>query len=300
VDSSDLPLNISRELLQQNPLLERIQKNIVKRVLDALDEMKTAEYDKYVSFFKELGSILKEGIGRDWMNRQKLADLVLFESMKTEAGKFITLEQYVAAMPADQKEIYYLIGESRELLEHSPYLEVFRAKGHDVLFLTDPIIDEFVIPSLTEYKGKTLHAADRGELKDDAAKKPETNERFQKLFEYLKARLPEVADVRLSSRLKESASCLVADEGAMSAQLERIMQRMGREMPVAKRILELNGEHPVVVAMQQLFEKKPDDPRIEEYGRLLYDEAVIAEGSKIKDPLALARRINDLLVKAMA
>ncbi len=302
VDSSDLPLNISRELLQQNPLLERIQKNIVKSILAALEDMKATEYDKYVAFFKELGSILKEGVGRDWTNRQKLADLLLFESMKTEAGKFLTLEQYAAAMPADQSEIHYLIGESRELLEHSPYLETFRAKGQDVLLLTDPV-DEFILPSLPEYKGKKLHAADRGDLKDGASdqKKPETSERFQKLFAYLKGRLPEVADVRLSSRLKESASCLVADEGAMSAHLERLMQRMGRseEMPATKRVLELNGEHPVVVAMQQLFDKSPEDARIEDYGRLLYDQAVIAEGSKIKDPLAFARRINDLLVKSI-
>ncbi len=300
-DSSDLPLNISRELLQQNPLLDKIQKHIVKSILSALEDMKNSDYDNYVKFFKELGSILKEGIGRDWTNRQKLADLLLFESLKTEAGKFTTLEQYVAAMPAEQKEIYYLTGESRELLEHSPYLEAFRAKGQDVVLMTDPV-DEFILPSLPEYKGKKIAAADRGDLPgEEGQAKPEASERLKKLFEHLKARLPEVADVRLSSRLKESASCLVADEGAMSAHLERLMQRMGRGegMPATKRVLELNGEHPVVIAMQQLQEKAPDDARIEEYGRLLYDQAVLAEGSKIKDPVAFARRINDLVVKAI-
>jgi len=303
VDSSDLPLNISRELLQQNPLLDRMQKNIVKSILGALEDMKANEYDKYVSFFKELGSVLKEGVGRDWTNRQKLAELLLFESMKTEAGKFITLEQYVGDMPLDQKDIYYLAGESREHLEHSPYLETFRARGQDVLFMTDPV-DEFMLPGLTEYRSKKLHAIDRGELPgDDAAKTPpETNESYKKLFESLKTSIPEVADVRLSHRLKESAACLVADEGAMSAHLERLMQRMGRneEMPPSKRVLELNGEHPVVVAMRQLFEKSPDDPRVADFGRLLYDEAVIAEGSKIKDPVAFARRVNELLIKALS
>jgi molecular chaperone HtpG len=301
VDSSDLPLNISRELLQQNPLLEKIQKDITKSVLKALEALKADEYDKYVGFYRELGAVLKEGLGRDWSNRERIADLLLFESMKTEAGKYLTLAQYVEAMPADQKDIYYLIGESRELIEHSPFLEAARACGRDVLLLTDPV-DEFVIPSLAEYKGKHLRAVDRGDLEDakpEKEKKAE-DERFKALLEYLKSRLNEVSDVRLSSRLKESAACLVAGEGAMSAHLERLMQRMGRGHPAGetKRVLELNAEHPVVTAMQKLFEKDRQDARVESFARILYDQAVIAEGSKVKDPLAFARRMNELLVKA--
>jgi molecular chaperone HtpG len=301
VDSSDLPLNISRELLQQNPLLEKIKKDVTKSVLKALEAMKTEEYDKYVGFYRELGAVLKEGLGRDWANRERLADLLLFESMKTEAGKYLTLAQYVAAMPADQKDIYYLIGESRELLAHSPFLEAFRARGQDVLLLTDPV-DEFVIPGLAEYKGKRLKAVDGGDVEDDksAEAKQAEDARFQPLLELLKSRLSEVSDVRLSSRLKESAACLVAGEGAMSAHLERLMQRMGRGTPPgeSKRILELNGEHPAVVAMQKLFEKDRHDARVESFARLLYDQAVIAEGSKVKDPGAFAQRVNELLVKA--
>jgi molecular chaperone HtpG len=299
VDSSDLPLNISRELLQQNPLLEQMRKNVVRSVLNALDDMKTHEYEKYVHFFQELGSILKEGVGRDWANREKVADLLLFESVNTPAGQYTTLAKYVAAMPEDQKEIYYLTGESRGLIEHSPYLEASRAKGRDVLLLTDPV-DEFVIPSLGEYKGKRLAAADRGELDEkDAAKRLEAGEAFKKLFEHLKKTLPEVADVRLSGRLKESAACLVADEGAPSAHLERLMRRMGRgaDAGESKRVLELNGDHPAVVALRDLYAKTPDDARVEAYARLLYDQAVLAEGSKVADPAAFARRINELLVK---
>ncbi len=300
VDSSDLPLNISRELLQHNPLLEQMKKNIVRTVLNNLEDMKTHDYDKYVLFYKELGAILKEGVGRDWTNRDKLADLLLFESIKTPAGQFTTLAKYVEAMPTEQKDIYYLIGESREQIEHSPHLEAFRARGWDVLLLTDPV-DEFIIPSLTEYKGKKLQAADRGEIEGDKKeeKKAETDEKYKKLFEHLKAKLPEVSDVRLSSRLKESAAVLVAGEGEATAHLERLMQRMGRgdEAAGSRRILELNGEHPVVEAMRDLNEKNAEDPRIEDYGRLLYEQAVIAEGSKVKDPMAFARRINDLLVK---
>ena len=262
--------------------------------------MKTHDYDKYVSFYKELGTILKEGLGRDWANRDKLADLLLFESIKTQTGQFTTLAKYIEAMPAEQKELYYLIGDSREQIEHSPHLEAFRARGWDVLLLTDPV-DEFIIPSLPEYKGKKLQAADRGEIDGDKKeeKKSEADEKYKKLFDHLKAKLSEVSDVRLSSRLKESAACLVAGEGEATAHLERLMQRMGRgdEAAGSRRILELNGEHPAVEAMRDLYEKNADDPRVEDYGRLLYEQAVIAEGSKVKDPTAFARRINELLVK---
>jgi molecular chaperone HtpG len=216
------------------------------------------------------------------------------------AGEYTTLAKYVEAMPAGQKAIYYLIGEDRELLEHSPYVEVFRDRGQDVLLLTDPV-DEFVLPHLSRYKDHDLRAADRGEVDDNASKKAPDAGKLARLFEHLKGRLPEVSDVRLSTRLKESAACLVADAGAMSAHLERLLERMGRagEAPPSRRILELNGEHPAVLALQQLFEKNADDPRIEAYGRLLYDQAVIAEGSKVKDPQAFARRINELLVQSV-
>jgi molecular chaperone HtpG len=302
VDSSDLPLNISRELLQQNTLLERMQRNIVKSVLSDLDDMKTNDYEKYVAFFRELGAILKEGVGRDHNNREKIADLLLFESMKTPAGQFITLAQYLEGMSAEQKEVHYIIGEDRDVLAHAPYLEGFRARGQDVLLLTDPV-DEFMVPSLGAYKGKALKAADRGELESDkpGETKTEGQEKFKPLFDYLKSRLSEVGDVRLSGRLTESAACLVAGEHGMTAHLERLMERLGRgEGAAGKRVLELNGAHPIVQALRQLHEKDPQDPRVEAMGRLLYDQAVIAEGSKVKDPTAFARRINDLLVKAVS
>jgi molecular chaperone HtpG len=296
VDSSDLPLNISRELLQENPLLDQIKTNVTRSILKALDEMKSEEYDKYVSFYKEFGSILKEGPRLDWSNRERIADLFLFESMKTPAGQFITLAKYLEAMPADQKAIYYLTGETREQLEGSPYLESFREKGQDVLLLTDPM-DEFMVPSLVSYKGKTLEAVDRADVGDtsvDAAQK----EKFAGLLKLLASKLPEVGDVRLSGRLKESAACLVVEAGAMSANLERFLQRVGKgEEHKHKRILELNPGHPAVQALHKLYEKDANEPRLEGYARLLYDQAVIAEGSRVKDPAGMARRINELLVK---
>jgi molecular chaperone HtpG len=297
VDCSDLPLNISRELLQQNPTLEKIQKNIVKNALDALAALKNTEYEKYVKFYKGLGLVLKEGVSRDWNNREKIADLLLFESINTPADQYTTLADYVSKMPAEQKYIHYLIGESREVIEHSPLLEAFRRKGQDVLLLTDPI-DEFMIPALYKYKDKELKAADRGEGDSDAPK-PEDAGKFKPLFDVLKTKLTEVSDVRLSARLTDSAACLVADEHGPSAHLERLMRRMGQTESdeAGKRILELNGTHPAVLATQQLFEKNADDPRIEKYARLFYDQAVIAEGSKVKDPVAFAKRINELLTK---
>ncbi len=297
VDSADLPLNISRELLQENPLLEQIRSNVTRSMLKALEDMKTDEYDKYVGFFKELGSILKEGPRMDWNNRERIADLFLFESMKTPAGQLTTLAKYVEAMPADQKDIYYLTGETREQLEVSPYLESFRAKGQDVLLLTDPM-DEFMIPSLARYKDKNLKAVDRAEPGESAVDATE-KEKFAKLLDAIKSKLPEVSDVRLSTRLKESAACLVAGEGAMSAHLERLMQRWGKsdEFGPAKRILEVNPGHPAVQALNRLYEKDTQDSRLEGYARLLYDQSVIAEGSRVKDPAALARRINELLIK---
>jgi molecular chaperone HtpG len=203
-------------------------------------------------------------------------------------------------MPADQQEIFYLIGENRELIEHSPYLESFKAKGQEVLLLTDPI-DELVVQALPAYKGKKLKAVDRGASADGTVDE-EVTKRFQPLVDFMKSTLTEVKDVRLSKRLKESAACLVADEGAMGSHLERLMQRMNRdqEVPVSKRILEVNADHPAVAAMQTLFARDAKDPRIEKYCRLLYDQAVLAEGSKVRDPAAFAQRINELLARDAA
>ena len=294
VDSSDLPLNISRELLQSNPLLEQIKSNVTRALLKAIDDFKSDDYDKYVKWFGEFGAILKEGPGRDFANREKIADLFLFESAKTPAGQFTTLAKYIEAMPEGQEAIYYLTGDTRVQLEHSPYMESYREKGQDVLLLTDPI-DEYMITNLRTYKGKKLEAADRAVATDtvDAGEK----EKYAKLLEAMKAKLPEVVDVRLTSRLKESAAFLVT-EGQMSANMERLMQRMGRdEAGTAKRILEINGAHLVVANLLRLVEKDPADARIEAHARTLYDLAVIAEGSRVKDPTALAKRIAEMLVK---
>jgi molecular chaperone HtpG len=295
VDSSDLPLNISRELLQSNPLLGQIRNNVTRSLLKALEGLKETEYDKYVKFFKEFGNILKEGPSRDFANRERVADLLLFESLKTPAGQYTTLAKYVEAMPADQKEVLYLTGEAREQLENSPYLEAAKAQGRDVLLMTDPV-DEYLMMGLSTYKEKPFQAADKAAPAGEVG--ATEKERFAKLLERMKTLLPEVADVRLTSRLKDSPACLVS-EGMGSAHFERLMARMGRDAPPVKRVLELNPGSPVVATMQALLEKG-DDAKLENHARLVYDLAVIGEGSRVKDPVALARRVGELLARDAA
>jgi molecular chaperone HtpG len=296
VDSADLPLNVSRELLQQNPLLDVIQKSVVKNVLDTLAGMKNVEFDKYLAFYKGLGPVLKEGLARDWANREKVADLLLFESANTEPGKYTTFAEYVEKMPADQTEIHFLVGDSVEQLRRSPYLEAFKAKGQDVLLLADPI-DEFALPQLGEYKGKRLQAADRSATAGADDIPADVREKFAGLLAAFKEKLPEASDVRLTTRLTESAACLVADAGGMSAHMERLMERFGRGDERTKRVLELNPNNPAVEAARELHLKDATDPRVETYARLLFEQAVVAEGSKVNDPIAFAKRVNDLIVR---
>jgi molecular chaperone HtpG len=300
VDSPDLPLNVSREILQHSAPLEKIKSNLTSKVLSTLDEIKRKDFDKYVGFYRELGMFLKEGAYQDFENKKKLAELLLFESTKTDAGKLTTLADYVERMPGDQTEIYFLAGESREVLEQSPLLESFKAKSWEVLLLTEPA-DEFVVDSLHEYKGKNVKAIDKAGI-DQANVSDDDKKKYQPLLDYLKAHIPDIGDARLTNRLKESAVCLVADEHAMSASMERLMRQMQRDkpMPASKRILELNPNHPLVQALEKLLAKDKVDPRLEKYARLLYDQAVILEGSKVKDPLTFAQRLNELLLKDAA
>ena len=279
VDSPDLPLNVSREILQQSAPLEKIKSNLTGKVLSILDEMKRKEFDKYVGFYEELGVFLREGAYQDFENKKKLADLLLFESTKTDSsppsppagaglgvrGKYTTLADYVERMPGDQTEIYFLAGDSREVLEQSPLLENFKAKSWEVLLLTEPA-DEFVVDALHEYKGKTLKAIDKVGI-DQANISDEKKTQFQPLLDYLKTQITDIGDARLTNRLKESAVCLVADEHAMSASMERLMARMQRDRSRIdagghQRILEVNPEHPLVQAFEKLHAKDKSDARL--------------------------------------
>ena len=302
VDSSDLPLNVSREMLQESPLVDRIRRSLTARLLSALATMKKERPEDYLKFFREFGPMLKEGLGGDPSHREKLAELLLFESSRTEPGKMVSLAEYLERGPEGQEAIWYLLGESRRELEHSPYLEVFRQQDREVLLLTDPI-DGWAVEALSEYRGKPLKAVDKGELKELGLERKEGEDReqeFQPLLNYLKQRLPGIKAARLSARLTESAACLVVEEDQPGPYLERIIKRMGSQAEAGgERTLELNPDHPVVGGMRRLHATDPADPRLEEYALLLYEQALLAEGSRVEDPAAFARRINRLLAREL-
>ena len=297
VDSSDLPLNVSREILQSNRHMAVIKKNITKKVLDTLAEMKKNEYDAYVQFHKEFGRVLKEGIHFDVSRKEQIADLLLYASTRTEAGKYTTLDEYVKNMPIAQEAIYYITGRPDEIILQSPYLEAFRTKGYEVLCLTDDI-DDLIMLDLQEYKGKKIKSVVKGDVNLDrttASEKEAQKGKFEKLLGRFKERLKdEVKDVRLSGRLTDSASCLVADEGGLDPQMEKLLKSMGQDVPSQKRILEINPDHPVFEVMNGMLASGADE-QVLEYIDLLYNQSLLLEGSKIKDPAAFARSVAKLM-----
>ncbi len=299
VDSSDLPLNVSREILQSNRQVEIINKNITKKVLDMLSDMKNKEYEKYLTFYKEFGRVLKEGVHFDFSRKEAIADLLLFQSTNNAEDSFTSLQAYVDAMKKDQEDIYYITGSSFDEAKKSPYLETFNEKGYEVLIMLDEV-DDFVVGGL-EYKGKKFKSAIKGELsldKDKEADKKKAEKQYKALIEMIKDRLKdEVKDVRLSGRLKDTACCLVGDEGDLDPQMEKMFKAMGQNMPETKRILEINPSHPIFAAMNSMFEKEQKSAVLDEYITLLYDQALLLEGSKPKDPAAFASAVTRLMVK---
>jgi molecular chaperone HtpG len=306
VDSSYLPLNVSREILQEDVQIKRIQKSLVGKILSTLTEVKEQNFTEYVSFWKEFGQVVKEGLHFDYANKEKLQELVLFESTATDTGSYVSLKEYVGRMPEGQKEIYFITGTSRETLEQSPHLEAFRAKGYEVLFLTDPV-DEWVVQSLTEYDEKHLKAVDRGDISLDneeekqekEKKREEAQKEYSDLLTIISERLKDkVKEVRFSNRLTDSACCLVADEYGMNANMERIMKAMNQTVPDSKRILELNADHALLKAMATLHQKDSAASALSDYADLLFDQALLTEGSMIKDPLRFTKLVSDLMVRA--
>ncbi|MBE6369665.1 MAG: molecular chaperone HtpG [Lentisphaerae bacterium] len=301
VDSSDLPLNVSREILQENPLLAQIKRSITGKVLGELKKMLERDPDKYKKFFKEFGKILKEGIHLDITNQEKIKDLVMFESMNGQPGELITLKEYINAMPSEQEHIYYIIAESRQLALASPALEIFRSKGYDVLLMTDPV-DEFIMQNMMQYDKKYLKSANKGELeieKDpDAEEKAleEATKQHQALLDYIFEKLQDkLSAVRLTRRLTDSACCLVGESNSISPQLERLLKAMNQPAPESKRVLELNPNHPVVEVMQKLIAEDPASEKLAQYTELLYGEALLTEGSPLPDPLAFVKNVSALM-----
>ena len=306
VDCEDLPLNVSREILQQNRQIRAIRKHLVKKVLDALLAMKRDDGDKYLTFWEQFGAVLKEGLLLSQERNERIYDLLLAESTSEESGKLTSLETYVGRMKEGQEAIYYLTCTSPEQGRKSPHVEAFRAKGVEVLLFADHV-DEIWLQERAEYEGKQLQSVGQGDInlgseeekqQAEEAKKQKQSELGDLLLAVRAALQEDVKEVRLSSRLTSSAACLVADQGDLSPQMERLMRASGQAMPKSKRILELNPEHPVVERMSAMFEKSSADPELQSYARLLYGQAVLAEGGELADPPEFARLIADLMAKA--
>ncbi|BCX82232.1 molecular chaperone HtpG [Methylomarinovum caldicuralii] len=302
IDSDSLPLNVSREILQENRALERIRAGAVKKVLGLLEDLAKNEPDKYRTFWQQFGTVLKEGIIEDPKNRDRIARLLRFASTRDESGE-VSLADYVARMKEGQEKIHYLVAENAQAAKNSPHLEVFRHKDIEVLLLWEPV-DEWLVAHLTEFEGKPLQSVAKGELDlgrlaDDNEKKAQevVAQAFQDTLDRIrKALAGRVADVKLSQRLTDSPACLVLDAYGLSRRMESILKASGQLVPGnSKPVLEINPKHPLVERLRDEHESK----RFDDLSHLLYDQAVLAEGGQLEDPAAFVRRFNALLQEAL-
>ncbi len=295
VDSSDLSLNVSREILQKDHQIAGIQKAVTSKVLRTLRDFLAKDRSEYELFWSNFGSVLKEGIAGDEGNKEKIIDLALFNSTASE--KLTTLKEYVERMSDDQKEIYFLTGESLEQMAKSPYLEILKKKNFEVLFMTDAV-DEWVVQSLKQYGEKDMVniSSERFNLEDDEQsekQKEETQEKYKTLTDVIKKALDEeIKEVKISNRLVETPVCLVSGAYDQSNRMAQIMESMGQKAPKTKRIMEINLKHPVFEKMLSF-----DDNDKAKWAELLYNQALLNEGSPIVDPVSLSKQISDLMMK---
>jgi molecular chaperone HtpG len=304
VSADDLPLNVSREILQKNRQIQAIRKYLVRRLLAALKEMRELRAERYQTFWTEFGAVLKEGLLGLEEEPERLLELVLAAS--TEGPALTSLGEYVARMKTGQPAIYYLAAASRGAAERSPHLEAVRARGYEVLFFLDPI-DELWLRMRREFEGKPLTSVSQGGVdlgvaedgKKEGAVPEEIGERFKDLLVALRAALQDdVKDVRLSGRLTSSPACLVGEPGDLSAHVEELLRRSGRDVPKAKRVLEVNPLHPLLTRLLAFHSGHPGDGRFRRYAELLHGQAILAEGGTLPDPAAFSRRLAELLVEA--
>ncbi|HSQ05709.1 MAG TPA: molecular chaperone HtpG, partial [Burkholderiales bacterium] len=300
IDSNDLPLNVSREILQESRDVELIRSGSVKRVLSLLEDLAENQKEKYATFWKEFGRVLKEGIGEDHANRERLAKLARFASTHEDtAEQKVTLADYVSRMKPGQEKIYYVTGETCAAAKNSPHLEIFRKKGIEVLLLSDRV-DEWMMAHLTEFDGKPLQSVakgdlDLGKLEDQAEKKEQEKEagEAKDLLERIKKCLGEkVKEVRVTHRLTESPVCLVSDEHDLSMHLERLLKAAGQKVPTTQPIMELNPHHPLVERLR----KEADEARFSDWSHVLFDQALLAEGGQLEDPAGFVKRLNQLML----
>ncbi len=298
VDSADLPLNVSREILQESKDIEAIRKGCTGKVLGLLAEMAANDQEKFAKFWGEFGKVLKEGIGEDFANKDKIAGLLRFASTLADTkDETVSLADYIGRMKPEQEKIYYVTAETFNAAKNSPHLEVFRKKGIEVILLSDRV-DEWVVSHLTEFDGKQLVSVakgglDLGKLEDEAEKQEQEKDAgdFKELTDKIGKSLGErVKEVRVTHRLTDSPACLVADEHDVSGNLARILKAAGQQAPTSRPILEINPKHPVVLRL------KYEEAKFDDWSAVLFDQALLAEGGQLDDPATFVKRINDLML----
>ena len=299
IDSADLPLNVSREILQSSRDIDAIKAGSVKKVLGLLEDLAENQPEKYIEFWNAFGRVLKEGPGEDFANKEKIAALLRFASTHTDSdAQVVSLKDYIGRMKEGQTAIYYITADSFAAAKHSPHLEIFRKKGIEVLLLSDRV-DEWLSGNLHEFDGKQLKSVakgglDLGDLEDEAEKtaQKEAEEAMKPLVERIKTTLGDrVKDVRVTHRLTDSPACLVTGEGDMSANLERLLKAAGQAAPIVKPTLEVNPTHALVTRL----DSESDEDRFADWANLLFEQALLAEGGQLDDPASFVRRLNGLL-----
>jgi len=307
VDAEDLSLNVSREMLQQDRQIQTIRKHLVKKVADALKKMSKDDPEQYRTFWAEFGPVIKEGLLDFEEKRDRIFELILAPSTSSETD-LVSLGDYVERMQEGQEDIYFIAGPKLDVLRRSPHLEAFKEKGIEVLFLTDPVDEVWAGQGPIDFKGKAFKSIGKGEVElgsdEDKEKAKEDLEKKEESFGDLLAAMQsavtdDVKEVRLSSRLKSSASCLVSEEGDLSPQLEAMLRQAGQEIPDRKPILELNPDHRVVEALGKRFAENPTDARIAESAKLLLGQAILAEGGQLDDPTGFAELVNKLMAETL-
>lgn len=306
VDAQDLSLNVSREALQQDRQIQMMRRHLVKKVLSMVKDMMTDNLDSYKTFWKEFGRVVKEGLLNDFENRDTILDIASFASTY-QAEQLTTLRQYLERMKEGQQHLYYMTGESQSIIENSPHMEAFRAKGFEVLLLTDPV-DEMWIESVREFDATRFQSIAKGQvdLDTEEEKKAAELERdqqekdFSALLTWMTTKLQEdVKEVRLSSRLTASPACIVGDAHDVTPTLEKMYRAMGQDMPHIKRILELNPTHPLVSGLQRAYGEREEDAVLVETAELLYGMALLAEGGELSDPSRFIRLLADRLARTL-
>lgn len=302
VDSEDLPLNVSRELLQDSAAVRVIKKQIVNHALSAIEELKENDKERYAEFWAAYGVVLKEGLHLDSAERGRIAKLVQFQSSSQDG--WTTFGEYVSRMKPEQKAIYYATGANRDLLHKSPHLEELRKRGYEVLYMTDPI-DPFAMESLPEFEGKPLVNAMTADLKLEPEEKSESEDKPLETSEAVLGRMKSVLadkvdEVRVSKRLRDSPVCLVVPEGGLAPHIEQLLRARKMSVPPRKRILEVNTRHPLIENLARVVQTQGESEEVSSWIRTLYDQALIAEGSPVEDPADFARRLTELVQRATA